>query len=184
VVFQEQALFPWKTVAGNIEFGPKMKGMNKGERQVKVRHYLSLVKLDGYEWRYPNELSGGERQRVALARALVNEPRVLLMDEPFGEVDALTRMWLQEVLLDIWERLRVSVIFVTHDVDEAIYLGDRVLVMTGRPGRIKQEIEVSLGRPRSREVATSSEFYTLKKEVLGLIFGEQPNVVGRVLAEG
>lgn len=167
MVFQRHALFPWKTVMGNVEFGLKMKGMGKKERQVLALHYISLVGLEGSERRYPAQLSGGMEQRVGLGRTLAVEPRVLLMDEPFGSLDAQTRVMMQELLLGIWEKSKCTVIFVTHDVEEAIFLADRIIVLTARPARVKKEIAVEqLRRPRSYDIVTTPEFIRIKEEAL------------------
>ncbi|MEZ0074430.1 NitT/TauT family transport system ATP-binding protein [Planotetraspora sp. GP83] len=142
IVFQQYALFPWRTALANIEFGLEAKGIARKERAEKARHYLDLVGLTGFDQRYPHELSGGMRQRVAIARSLAFDPDVLLMDEPFAALDAQTRESLQEELLSIWEKTGKTVIFITHGIDEAVYLGQRVAVMTSRPGQIKQVIGV------------------------------------------
>ena len=149
-VFQEFALFPWKTVLGNVMYGLERSGIAKAEAQKRARELLSLVHLSGYEKFYPKELSGGMKQRVALARTLAYRPNILLMDEPFGALDAHTRTRLQNDLLDIWERDRKTVLFVTHSVEEAVFLSDRVAVMTRSPGRIKEIIPIALPRPRDR----------------------------------
>lgn len=149
-VFQEYALFPWRTVKENIEFGPQVKGMTKTESESISKHYIDLVGLNGFENHYPNELSGGMKQRVGIARAYANNPKLLLMDEPFGALDAQTRNLMQGELLRIWETEHISVLFVTHSVDEAVYLGDRVIVMSARPGKVKDIFDVKLARPRIR----------------------------------
>jgi NitT/TauT family transport system ATP-binding protein len=149
-VFQEFALFPWKTVLGNVMYGPLQQGLPAARAEARARELIDLVHLDGYESFYPKELSGGMKQRVALARTLAYDPRILLMDEPFGALDAYTRTRLQNELLDIWERDRKTVMFVTHSVDEAVFLSDRVFVMTGSPGRIRAVIDIALPRPRIR----------------------------------
>lgn len=146
-VFQEYALFPWRTVKENIEFGPQVKGMTKTECESISKHYIDLVGLNGFENHYPNELSGGMKQRVGIARAYANNPKLLLMDEPFGALDAQTRNLMQGELLRIWETEHISVLFVTHSVDEAVYLGDRVIVMSARPGKVKDIFDVKLTRP-------------------------------------
>jgi len=169
IVFQQDALFPWKTVIGNVEFGPKMKGNNKKNRREIADKYIKLVGLSGFEKSYPAELSGGMKQRVEIARVLINDPTVLLMDEPFGSLDAQTRMMMQELLLDIWEKYHKTVIFVTHDVDEAIFLADRILVLTTRPGQVKKEILVNLPRPRNYNIMVSHSFIKIKEEVMKLI---------------
>jgi NitT/TauT family transport system ATP-binding protein len=149
-VFQEFALFPWKTVLGNVMYGLLQRGVAKADAQSRARELLALVHLAAYENFYPKELSGGMKQRVALARTLAYRPSILLMDEPFGALDAHTRMRLQNDLLDIWERDRKTVLFVTHSVEEAVFLSDRVVVLTRSPGRIKDIIAIDLPRPRNR----------------------------------
>jgi len=169
MVFQAYTLFPWLTVEENIGFGLQLKGMAKAQRQEIVQHYLELIGLNGFGAVYPNNLSGGMKQRVAIARALANDPEVLLMDEPFGALDAQTRTVMQELLLKVWEESHKTILFVTHDIDEAIFMGDRVYVMTARPGRLKAEIPVPISRPREFSVKASPEFMRLKGEILKLI---------------
>ena len=169
MVFQQHSLFPWKTVLANVEFGLKMRGMGPAARSAQARSYLNLVGLTGFERAYPGELSGGMQQRVGSARVLVNRPRVMLMDEPFGAVDAQTRLAMQELLLGVWREVKTTVLFVTHDIDEAIFLADRVAVMTARPGQIRDLIPVKLGRPRPAEVITTPEFMALKARVLAQV---------------
>lgn len=166
MVFQEYSLFPWRSVLDNVSFGLEMKGITKPERHQVARKYISLVGLDQFEKSYPFELSGGMRQRVAIARALANDPDLLLMDEPFGALDAQTRNKMQAELLSIWERSKKTILFVTHSVDEAVFLSDRIVVMSPRPGRIRSVINVRIPRPRDR---TAPEFGTLRRDVLGLI---------------
>jgi NitT/TauT family transport system ATP-binding protein len=149
-VFQEFALFPWKTVLGNVMYGPLERGMAKSKAEEKARALIALVHLTGYENFYPKELSGGMKQRVAIARTLAYGPSILLMDEPFGALDAHTRTGMQKELLEIWERDRKTVLFVTHSVEEAVFLSDRVVVLTRSPGRIKETIRIDLPRPRRR----------------------------------
>ena len=149
-VFQEFALFPWKTVLGNVMYGPRQQGVGAAEAEVQSRALIEMVGLKGYENFYPKELSGGMKQRVALARTLAYHPEVLLMDEPFGALDAHTRTRLQNDLLNIWERDRKTVLFVTHSVDEAVFLSDKVVMMSKSPGRIRQVIDIDLPRPRRR----------------------------------
>ena len=149
-VFQEFALFPWKSVLGNVMYGPRQQGVKSAEAEAQSRALIEMVGLKGFEHFYPKELSGGMKQRVALARTLAYHPAVLLMDEPFGALDAHTRTRLQNDLLNIWERDRKTVLFVTHSVDEAVFLSDRVVVMTRSPGRIKKVIDIDLPRPRRR----------------------------------
>ena len=150
MVFQEYSLLPWRTVAGNVALGPEFSGMGKKERRELAMDYLSRVGLERFADAKPHELSGGMRQRAAIARALANDPDVLLMDEPFGALDAHTRVLLQKELLRIWEMDRKTVVFVTHSVDEAIFLADRIVVMTSHPGRVLENIEVGFERPRHR----------------------------------
>src|SRR3984893_18590901 len=150
-VFQEFALFPWKSVLGNVMYGPRQQGVKHAEAEAQSRRLIEMVGLKGFEHFYPKELSGGMKQRVALARTLAYHPAVLLMDEPFGALDAHTRTRLQNDLLNIWERDRKSVLFVTHSVEEAVYLSDKVVVMTRSPGRIKEIIDIDLPRPRRRK---------------------------------
>jgi len=149
-VFQEFALFPWKTVLGNVMYGPRQQGVKSTAAEAQARTLIEMVGLKGYENFYPKELSGGMKQRVALARTLAYHPAVLLMDEPFGALDAHTRTRLQNDLLNIWERDRKTVLFVTHSVEEAVFLSDKVVVMTRSPGRIKQVVDIDLSRPRRR----------------------------------
>jgi NitT/TauT family transport system ATP-binding protein len=149
-VFQEFALFPWKTVLGNVMYGLREQGVAKGEAEEKARALIALVNLAGYEKFYPKELSGGMKQRVAIARTLAYGPSILLMDEPFGALDAHTRTGLQRELLDIWERDRKTVLFVTHSVEEAVFLAERVVVLTRSPGRVKATLTIDLPRPRRR----------------------------------
>jgi NitT/TauT family transport system ATP-binding protein len=169
VVFQEPALFPWYTVLDNITFGLKTRGIAPAAYRGRVEAIIEQVGLQGFESHYPAELSGGMKQRVGIARVLVMEPDVLLMDEPFGSLDAQTRAVMQELLLSVWERHQHTVLFVTHDIEEALLLADSVSVMTARPGRIKKRLAVDLPRPRALEVTTSPFFNELKREVLALI---------------
>ena len=156
-------------MAGNIDFGPKLRGLPRDERRARVDEYIKVVGLAGFEKSYPNELSGGMRQRVGLARALANDPSVIMMDDPFGSLDAQTRAMMQELLLSVWERTNKTVIFVTHDVDEAMFLADRIIVLTARPARVKEEIDMPLPRPRTYEMVTSSRYVEIKRRVLELI---------------
>jgi len=169
MVFQENALFPWLTVMGNVCYGPQRRGIPKSEYAPAANAILRQVGLRRFIESYPNELSGGMRQRVAIARALVNKPEVLLLDEPFGALDAQTRALMQEMLLDVWEREHRTVVFVTHDVEEAVFMSDRVVVMSRRPGRVLADIAVTLPRPRDYEVLTTPQFATIKREVLHLV---------------
>jgi NitT/TauT family transport system ATP-binding protein len=178
MVFQQHSLFPWKTVLANVEFGLKMRGIGARERAAQARDYLSLVGLTGFERAYPGELSGGMQQRVGIARVLVNRPRVMLMDEPFGALDAQTRLAMQELLLGVWREVRTTVLFVTHDVDEALFLADRVAVMTARPGQIRDVLPVKLARPRPAEVIATPEFMALKARVLAQVREESGRAWG------
>jgi NitT/TauT family transport system ATP-binding protein len=163
MVFQEFALFPWRTVRKNIEFGLEVKGVPEGERSKISSQLIELVGLKGFEDAHPKELSGGMKQRVGIARALANEPAVLLMDEPFGSLDAQTRNLMQKELLRIWSATGKTILFVTHSVDESVFLADRIVVMTARPGKVREAIEVGLPRPRDR---TSREFIAVRGKVL------------------
>jgi NitT/TauT family transport system ATP-binding protein len=169
VVFQEPALFPWLTVMDNVVFGPKNRRQPAAEYRPRAAQIIEQVGLRNFEASYPAELSGGMRQRVGIARVLIMEPRVLLMDEPFGSLDAQTRSLMQELLLGLWQRHQQTVLFITHDIEEALLLADRVCVMTARPGRIKKSIPVPMPRPRSIELTLSPEFNALRREVLDLI---------------
>ncbi|MGE3144659.1 MAG: ABC transporter ATP-binding protein [Pseudorhodoplanes sp.] len=162
MVFQSYTLFPWLSVADNIAFGLREKGMPAAERQRIVAQWLGNIGLQSFASHYPKQLSGGMQQRTAIARALANDPAILLLDEPFGALDNQTRALMQELLLGIWERDRKTVIFVTHDIEEAIFLASRVLVMSARPGRIKADLPVDLPHPRHYTIKTSPEFSALK----------------------
>jgi ABC-type nitrate/sulfonate/bicarbonate transport system ATPase subunit len=169
MVFQSYTLFPWLTVRENIQFGLQLSGLPRPQQEAIAQEFVDKVGLRGFEQAYPKALSGGMKQRVAIARALANNPDVLLLDEPFGALDAQTRSLMQELLTQIWEEFHKTILFVTHDVEEAIFLSDRVFVMTARPGRIKAEIEVPLERPRSYELKASDTFLHLKRRALDLI---------------
>lgn len=169
LVFQHHTLFPWKTVLDNVGYGLKMKGVSRAQRNLEASALIELVGLAGFEHRYPRELSGGMQQRVEIARVLINHPRVLLMDEPFGALDALTRVKMQELLLDVWGRIRTTVVFITHDIDEALFLADRLLVMGPRPGRIVEEIVPGFARPRHADIVTAPHFVALKRRCLALL---------------
>lgn len=166
VVFQSMALFPWRTTMGNIEYGPKVAGVPKAERRKKAQKYIELVGLQGFEHSFPSKLSGGMKQRVGIARAYCNEPQVMLMDEPFGALDAQTRYLMQEELQRIWEAEKRTVIFVTNNIEEAIYLADRILVLTNCPAMVKKEYVIGLPRPRN---LVSPEFLQLRKEITGIM---------------
>src|SRR5215831_71248 len=162
MVFQSYTLFPWLTVADNIAFGLREKGVPAPRRTTVVREWLVRIGLVSFEDHYPKQLSGGMQQRTAIARSLANDPAILLLDEPFGALDNQTRALMQELLLDIWERERKTVLFVTHDIEEAIFLASRVVVMTARPGRIKADVRIDLPHPRRYTIKTSPEFSALK----------------------
>jgi len=172
MVFQSYTLYPWLNVTENIRFALQKTNLGMAEQKSRVDEFISLVGLRGFENAYPNQLSGGMRQRVAIARALVYRPQMLLMDEPFGALDAQTRRLMQELLLQVWETHRTTVLFVTHDIEEALLLSDRVYVMTARPGTIKAEVKVNLPRPRFVEMETSPEFLELRRQLLDLIRSE------------
>jgi NitT/TauT family transport system ATP-binding protein len=170
IVFQEFALFPWKTVLGNVAYGLAARGLSRRERTAEARRYIDLMKLEGFERHYPKELSGGMKQRVALARSLIMDPDVLLMDEPFAAVDAQTRIALQQELLAIWDRTRKTVVFVTHSVDEALLLSDRVYVLSGRPARVRDVVTVGFARPRDPEALLEvSEYRVLHRRIWSLL---------------
>jgi len=169
MVFQSYTLFPWLTVQGNVEFGTRINRLPSAQRAQLAREYLEMVGLKGFEAHYPKELSGGMMQRVAIARALANDPDVLLMDEPFGALDAQTRIIMQELLVNLWQRTPKTIVFVTHDIDEALFLSERVYIMTARPGRIKQVLDVDLPRPRSLDLLTAPTFIAMKRTVLASI---------------
>ena len=170
MVFQEYALFPWMTVEQNIGFGLSIKGLARTDIAVRVAQLLELLRLTEFRTRFPKDLSGGMRQRVAIARVLALDSPILLMDEPFGALDALTRRTLQDELLRLWSELRKTVVFVTHSIEEAIYLADRVVVMTYRPGTVKRDAHVALARPRD---PAANDFNALKRELAGLVTAEQ-----------
>ena len=169
LVFQQHTLFPWKKVIDNVAFGLKMKGVARGVRHQQARDLLRLVGLAGFEQHYPAQLSGGMQQRVEIARVLINSPRVMLMDEPFGALDAQTRIMMQQLLLNVWERINTTIVFVTHDIDEALFLSDRILMMSPRPGRIIEELRLDFPRPRHAELLTSAHFTLLKRHCLHLL---------------
>jgi NitT/TauT family transport system ATP-binding protein len=178
MVFQQYSLFPWKTVRENVEFGLKMKGMDRMKREQSARTLLGLAGLSAFENQYPDSLSGGMKQRVGIIRALATGPKVLLLDEPFGALDAQTRLIMQQILTNMWQRLKTSVLFVTHDIDEAIFLSDRVYCMTARPGTIKAEIAIPLERPRQQSMMMSSEFLALRRGLMSLIREESLKAIG------
>lgn len=165
MVFQQFNLLPWRTAVGNVEFGLEMRGMPKKERREKAMHYVHMVGLHSFEDHYPAQLSGGMQQRVGLARALAIEPEILLMDEPFGALDAQTREVMQYELMRIWSVDRRTAIFVTHDIEEALYLADRIVVMTNRPGRIQKILDVDFPRPRDEKLRNRSDFAQARGEI-------------------
>jgi NitT/TauT family transport system ATP-binding protein len=169
LVFQQHTLFPWKKVLDNVAFGLKMKGVSRSERNRRASELLELVGLTGFDHHYPSQLSGGMQQRVEIARVLINRPKVMLMDEPFGALDAQTRMMMQQLLLDVWTSVRTTVIFITHDIDEALFLADRILVMSPRPGCIIEQTTLKFARPRKPELVTSDHFTQLKRHCLELL---------------
>ncbi len=166
MVFQNYTLYPWLTVAQNIAFGLQLRKIPKVEQRDRVQYYLNVVGLTDFAKAYPKQLSGGMKQRVAIARALANEPAVLLMDEPFGALDAQTKEQMQQFLLELWEQTHVTVLMITHDVEEAIFLSQRVYVMSARPGRIKLEVPVTLPEHRNLEMKLSAEFVEIKRQIL------------------
>ena len=165
MIFQQYALFPWKTVQENVEFGLKMKRMPKKERRQRAARFIDIVGLNGFEKSYPHHLSGGMKQRVSIARSLANDPKVMLLDEPFAALDAMTRQVLQEQLVRIYEKHRKTILFITHSIDEALLLSSRIAVMTARPGRIAQEIVNDLPYPRNADVQLSSRFMEIKRTI-------------------
>lgn len=180
MVFQQHTLFPWRSVRENVAFGLKMSGVDKARRLAAADEMLALVGLEGFAGHWPDQLSGGMQQRVEIARVLINRPRLLLMDEPFGALDALTRMNMQALLLDIWTRIRTTVLFVTHDIDEALFLADRVLVMSPRPGRFIEDLQVDFARPRSTDLVTLPAFSRLKRHCLELLHHEDGRQLPRL----
>jgi len=179
MVFQEYLLFPWRTVRQNIAFGPEVRGLSEDRTEEIVRKYVNLVGLAGFEHSYPYELSGGMKQKVAIARALANDPRVILMDEPFASLDALSREILQQELLAIWALTEATVIFVTHSISEAVFLSDRVAVLTKRPGRIKETIAIDLPRPRDMRMTATAQFIQYEQRIRELVLDEvQRNETG------
>lgn len=169
VVFQSPSLFPWLTVRQNVTFGPRKRGVSRSEYEPAARDMLAAVGLEGFANRYPYELSGGMRQRAQIARALVSNPDVLLMDEPFGALDFQNRLMMQELVMRLWHRVHSTIFFITHDIEEAIFLGDRVYVMTAVPGRIKATIPVPFEKPRDIEITADPAFVAIKERVLHLI---------------
>jgi NitT/TauT family transport system ATP-binding protein len=179
MIFQNYALFPWMTVLDNVGFGPRLKGMSRMAWREKARRWIALVGLEGFEQSYPGELSGGMQQRVALCRALANDPEVLLCDEPFAALDAMTRQILQQELLRVVAETGKTVLFITHSIDEALVLSDRLVVMSARPGRVKAIYRNDLPRPRTMAVQLTDRFLELKREVWDLV---QEEVMGSMIA--
>ncbi len=169
VVFQDYSLYPWRTVIGNIVWGLEAQGVPRSQRMQTAERFMEMVGLTAFRNHYPNELSGGMKQRVALARTLTYDPKLLLMDEPFGALDVQTRELMQEELQRIWDATRKTVLFVTHDIDEAVYLSDRVLVFTARPGRIKETIAIDLPRPRAIEIKRTPEYAAYRNRIWDLL---------------
>ncbi len=172
MVFQSYTLFPWLTVKHNVMYGPRMAGKDDFTNESEARQWLALVGLDKFENSYPHQLSGGMKQRAAIARALANEPRILLMDEPFGALDPQTRQQMQAYLLQIWKNVDITIFFITHDLDEAIFLSDRILVLDPRPGRVREIIEVPVPRPRSHDQLREPEFLVTKAHLESMIHPE------------
>lgn len=173
MVFQGYTLFPWKTVKENVMFGPQMRGASQMTAEAQAREWINIIGLEKYENQYPHQLSGGMKQRVAIARALVNQPKILLMDEPFGALDPHTRQKMQKHLMDLWQNIDITIIFVTHDMDEAILLADRIVALKANPGEIKEIIEVNLPRPRSLDLMSTPEFKQLRARVDYLVHAEE-----------
>ncbi|AVO55976.1 ABC transporter ATP-binding protein [Ectopseudomonas mendocina] len=184
MVFQHHTLLPWRSVLDNVAFGLKMQGIGKMQRREQALEMLRLVGLQDFAQRWPNQLSGGMQQRAEIARVLINRPRLLLMDEPFGALDAQTRARMQELLLDIWTRIRTTVVFVTHDIDEALFLADRILVMSPRPGRFIEDLRLEFPRPRNASLLTSPGFTHLKRHCLELLRHEDGRELPRLTPLG
>jgi NitT/TauT family transport system ATP-binding protein len=177
MVFQDDAVFPWFTVQGNIEYGLKISRTGRDERERRVTHTLELVGLSGCEALYPRQLSGGMRKRVDVARAIITRPEVLLMDEPFAALDVMTKAKLQEQFLEIWNETRMTVVFVTHDLEEALFMADRVVVMASNPGRIARLVDVPFTRPRPRDLKTMAEFQAMRRDLGHVLDGSEDQVV-------
>ncbi|MFW1665510.1 ABC transporter ATP-binding protein [Acinetobacter ursingii] len=181
MVFQGYTLFPWKTVKENVMFGPLMRGASQAAAESVAREWINIIGLEKYENQCPHQLSGGMKQRVAIARALVNEPKILLMDEPFGALDPYTRQKMQRHLMDLWQNIDITILFVTHDMDEAILLADRIVVLKANPGEVKEIIEVRLPRPRTPELMNTSEFRQLRAHVDELVHAQEEEQVDPAL---
>ncbi|XGW00389.1 MAG: ABC transporter ATP-binding protein [Leptolyngbya sp. BL-A-14] len=175
MVFQGYTLYPWLTVADNVAFGLQFQNMPKAEQRDRVRYFLDVVGLSKFAKSYPKQLSGGMKQRVAIARALANEPAVLLMDEPFGALDAQTKEQMQQFLLELWEKTHVTVLMITHDIEEAIYLSQRVYVMAANPGRIQLEVPIQLPEHRDLEIKMSPEFVGIKRQIIHALHSKPPS---------
>lgn len=184
VVFQQYSLFPWLTVRKNVEFGLRMAGVPRSKREADARTLLGLAGLLAFENHYPDQLSGGMKQRIGIVRALATSPQVLLMDEPFGALDTQTRSVMQEILTNMWQQFRISVLFITHDIEESVFLSDRIYVMTARPGRIKAEIKVPLPRPRTAEMTRTKAFQDQVQQLKDLIREESLAAMGAELSSG
>jgi len=169
MVSQQHTLFPWRTALDNVAFGPKMRGVSAPERQDAATRLLGEMGLAGFERSYPAQLSGGMQQRVEIARALINEPKVLLLDEPFSALDAETRRVMQELVLSIWQARKLTIVFVTHDIDEAMFLADRILVLSRRPSEVRADLPVAYERPRTLDIAASADFVAIKRRCLELV---------------
>jgi len=178
MVFQEESTFPWRTVMENVEFGLEVRGVPKKERQKTCQHVIEIVGLHGFEHSHPNALSGGMKQRVAIARALATDPEILLMDEPFGALDQQTRLFIGQELLRIWEATGKTILFVTHDINEAVYLSDRVLVMSHRPSVVKAVVEVDIPRPRDTTTITLERFHELTSALWEILREESEKALG------
>jgi NitT/TauT family transport system ATP-binding protein len=184
LLFQEFALYPWRNVLGNVAWSLEIKGIPRRERNQIAEHYLEMVHLTSFRDHYPNELSGGMKQRVALARVLVLDPKMLLMDEPLGALDSQTRELMQEELAEITERSKKTTLLITHDLDEAIYLSDRVVVFTARPGRVKENMHINLPRPRSLAVKKSAEYIDYRNRLWDIVHDEVLNARHEMQASG
>jgi NitT/TauT family transport system ATP-binding protein len=176
LVFQGYSLYPWRTVTDNIGFGLELMGLSKREREERIQYYIRVIGLEKWADSPPAKLSGGMRQRVAIARALATEPEVLLLDEPFGALDAQTRILMQEFLMGVWRRTRTTILLVTHDVEEAIFLSQRIYVFSSHPGRIKREVAVPFGDVRDRSIERTTEFLDIRDEIHGLLMPEAVEV--------
>lgn len=184
MVFQHHTLLPWRSVLDNVAFGLKMQGQRRAQCHLRALEMLQLVGLADFAERWPKQLSGGMQQRAEIARVLINRPRLLLMDEPFGALDAQTRARMQELLLDIWTQIRTTVVFVTHDIDEALFLADRILVMSPRPGRFIEDLRLDFARPRNASLLTTQAFTHLKRHCLDLLRHEEGRELPRLTPLG